>query len=237
MDNIQTALKKLETDRIKNISIINFIKNNEILSVDIINNSVIVKGISDKKWVYISCPDETGLRYLKKQLNADDKNFGAIDDWMVNILTESKKLSWDISTIKFYLPVDTEIPSFENKTVPLTADDAPTVYDNSEYKEYISLEYVAQRITRGISAGIFEDNKLVSWAITQDDGAIGFLHTVAEYRRRGYGNIVTLSLIEELRSREELPFAFVVESNIRSISLLQKLGFLKEDVIHWFEVE
>lgn len=236
MNSIMLGLEKLEKDIIKNISIINFIKNNEMLSVEVIGNSVVAKGISDRKWVYISCPDEDELRYLKKQFNSDDNSFGAIDNWMVPVLTQGKKLVWDISTIKFYRPDNIEIPSFENKTVPLTENDALTVYDNSEYKEYLSQEYVAQRITKGISAGIFEDNKLVSWAITQDDGAIGFLHTLEGYRRRGYGYIVTLSLIEKLRSRGDLPFAYIVESNERSISLLQKLGFIKDNLIHWFEV-
>lgn len=236
MDNTQTALKKLETDRIKNISIINFIKNNKMLSVDIIENSVLVRGISDRKWVYISCPDEDELRYLKKRLDPEDNCFGAIDDWMVPFLTEGKKLAWDMSTTKFYLPDNIRLPTFENKTIELTEKDVQTVFNNSEYKEYISPEYVAQRIKKGISAGIYENEELVSWAITQDDGAIGFLHTLREYRKKGYGYIVTLSMTEKLRRKGELPFAYVVESNKKSIGLLQKLGFIKEYLIHWFEV-
>ncbi len=236
MNPIELALEKLETDRIRNISIINFIQDNEVLSVDIIGNSLLARGISDRAWVYISCNDEGELREIQKQLTEADDAFGAIDDWMVPILREGRKLVWDIGTTKFYLPDDVLLPSYENKTVELNVNDADAVYNNSEYKEYISREYAAQRIKRGISAGIYEDNKLVSWGITQDDGAIGFLHTLEEYRRKGYGYRVTLSIIEKLRNRGQLPFAYVVATNNRSISLLQKLGFVKDKVIHWFEV-
>lgn len=237
MGSIQDALKILEADRIKNVSIINFIKDNELLTIDIIGGSVIARGISDHRWVYISCPGEEELKDLIRQFTPEDRFYGAIDDWMVPVITEGKEIAWDISVVKFYLPEEVYLPPAPRKTVALSAHDAQTVFTNSEYKEYISPEYIVQRIIKGISSGIYEENKLVSWAITQDDGAIGFLHTVKECRRKGYGHIVTLSMIEKLRNRGELPFAYIVASNKRSINLFLKLGFRKCNTIHWFEVK
>ena len=48
MEEVKIALNKLEQDKINNISIINFIKNNRLLSVDIEGNSVLIKGMSDR---------------------------------------------------------------------------------------------------------------------------------------------------------------------------------------------
>ena len=139
--------------------------------------------------------------------------------------------------IQYYLPDDFQLPSQEIKCVSLTKQDAQVVYNNSEYKEYISPEYVKYCIQNGISAGIYENSKLVSWAITQDDGAIGFLHSLDEYRRKGYGYNVTLSMIYQVRNSGSFPFANVLPSNKRSINLLLKLGFKESKKNHWFQIQ
>jgi len=237
VDTLNSALKILEGDKNNNISIINFIKNNQILSIDIIGNSILVRGVSDRRWVYVSCKNKDELLIMKKKLNNEDDNFATIDDWMFPILTEGKKIIWDLSMIQFYLPDDITIPLPEQETVFLTHKDAQTVFSNSEYKKYISSEYVKDCIQKGISAGLYENDELVSWAITQDDGAIGFLHTLDNYRRRGYGECVTLSMIEKVRNNSGLPFANVLASNKRSINLLLKLGFKENKIIHWFQIK
>lgn len=234
--DIQSVLNKLETDRINNIGIINFIKYNQLLSVDLLEDSVLARGVSDRRWVYLSCRNNDELHKMKIKLTADDTNFASIEDWMIPALTDGKKIIWDLSTVKYYLPDDVQLPHPEIKTIPLTENDAYTVYINSEYKEYISPKYAAERISKGISAGVSENGKLVSWAITQDDGAIGFLHTLDKYRKKGYAYNITLSMIEILRSKGELPFAYAEASNMRSIALLLKLGFKKNKTIHWFEM-
>ena len=237
MDILEAALSRLENDRIKNVSIINFIKNNELVSIDIRDDSILARGISDRRWVYISCPGAEELRDLISQLTPEDRCFGAIEDWMFPVLTDGKEMMWDMSVVKYYLPEEVDSPPMPRKTVSLSPDNAGTVYTNSEYKEYISPEYVIQRIIKGISSGIYEDNKLVSWGITQDDGAIGFLHTLDHYRKKGYARSVTLSMIEKIRERGEMPFAYAEASNSRSINLLTKLGFRKSSTIHWFEIK
>ncbi len=236
VSSLTSTLKILEGDRTNNISIINFIKNNQILNVDIIGRSILVRGVSDRRWVYISCKDKGELLIIEKKLNNEDDNFASIDDWMFPILTDRKEIIWDLSMIQFYLPDDITIPTTEYETVPLTHKDASIVYNNSEYKEYISIDYIADCIQKGISTGLYENGKLVSWAITQDDGAIGFLHTLGYCRRKGYGYNVTLSMIEKVRNDGGLPFANVLPSNKRSIHLLLKLGFKESKKIHWFQI-
>ena len=237
VDSLTSAIKILESNRVNNISLINFIKNNQVLSTDIIGSSILLRGVSDRRWVYISCKDKDELLMIKKKLINEDDNFASIDDWMFPILTEEKEIVWDLSMIQFYLPDDAQIPSPEYETVPLTGKDAQIVYNNSEYKEYISIEYVTDCIKKGISAGLYENGKLVSWAITQDDGAIGFLHTLDNFRRKGYGYQVSLSMIEQVRNSGGLPFANVLPTNERSINLLQKLGFKENKIIHWFQIK
>lgn len=237
MDTIQDALAVLEKDQINNISLINFVRNYPVISIDIIGDSVFARGESDRPWIYISCRDKVELLLIKNKLNQDDKNFAVIDDWMMPVLTESKKINWDLFMIQYYLPENIHPQPPGYKSVPLTSRDADIVYSNSEYKDYISIEYILDRINKGISAGLYENNNLVSWAITQDDGAIGFLHTVDNYRRKGYAKNVMLSMIEKLRGKGELPFAFTDVNNTKTGDLLIELGFKENKRIHWFQIK
>ncbi len=235
--SLQSAISLLERDKINNVSIINFIKHNKLLSIDIVGTSLMARGISDHEWVYISCDNKIELTELVKLLNPGDIYFAAMDEWIKQFITRNREIVWGLSAVQFYLPDDVQLPAAEHHCVPLTIDYAQTVYINSDYKEFISLEYVRDRIQNGVSAGIFEGNQLVSWGMTQDDGAVGFLHTIENCRRRGYGMSVTLSLIEKLRRKGALPFAYAEESNKRSVNLLSKLKFKKNKMIHWFQIK
>ena len=61
-----------------NLNIINFIENYPIQYIEQIGDSVIVKGRSDRNWVYISSKSEEELKVLKQQLDYNDKNFAVI---------------------------------------------------------------------------------------------------------------------------------------------------------------
>lgn len=237
MEAKEIALQILARDKVNNISIINFIKNNHVLSIDIIGNSVMIRGRSDREWTYISCYDENELANVKIKLTNEDVNFGAIDEWMLPALIKGKEIKWDLGLLQFYLPDGIDLPTIEYETLPLTIHDVNTVYLNSEYKEYISSEYISEQISKGITAGIYEDNKLVSWGITQDDGAIGFLHTLDNYRRKGYGRNVILSITGKLKNNGKLPFAYIEISNQRSINIFRNLGFKENKKVHWFQIK
>ncbi len=75
-----------------------------------------------------------------------------------------------------------------------------------------------------------EDNKLVGWVLTHDDGSIGLLNVLPEYRRKGYGYELMLAIIRETRKVGKLPFLHIEENNIKSTELALKLGFEKIDM-------
>lgn len=227
----------MSKDKLRNINLINFIENNHIISIERIENSLLVRGKSDRTWVYIRCSSDNELTTIKSRLNKQDKCFAAIEDWMFPVLLEDKELLWDLSLTQFYLPDDVSLPKPVHQTKSLSEKDAKIVYENSEYKEYISVEYIKNRIRKGISKGIYEKDKLVAWGLTQDDGALGFLHVLENVRRKGYGLSVTLSLIEEVKRAGKIPFAYIERENYKSINLVSKLGFIKHRNCHWFQIK
>jgi 8-oxo-dGTP diphosphatase len=229
----------LKKDEIKNCSHIGFIYNNKINSITKTGNYIIIKGRSDRDWVYISCSNEKELELSLNEIDSKDKCFAVIEDWMMPVFMQRYKLKWKLSVLKFVLKKRIKnISRFENIS-PLRIEDAEYIYLNSLYKEYLSVEYIKERIENGISAGIciYTDGKLAAWGITQDDNAIGFLHVLDSCRGKGFAKQIVEYIALKISEANFLPFAYIQESNTPAINLVQKIGFQKINKVHWFEIE
>ena len=237
MEQIKNILEGLKKDRLGNINLINFIENNYITGIECMGNSLLVRGKSDRNWVYIGCSNENELAAIKGLLNEQDKCFAAIEDWMVPALLKDAAVLWNVSMAQYYLPDDVDLPEPAHQTQTLAEKDAGIVYDNSEYQEQISVEYIADRIKAGISKGLYEHDMLVAWGLTHDDGGLGSLHVLDSVRRKGYGSSITLDLIKDVRRANKIPFCYIEKDNQKSINLVSKLGFIRHRNCHWFELD
>lgn len=139
--------------------------------------------------------------------------------------------------MKLILNNEIHLAEPEHSMLELTINDAGFIYENSEYKDVISIQYIIDRIINGLSSCIRCMDKPIAWGITQDDGAIGFLHVLPEYRRMGYARDVIVDLIRKVRNKNKIPFVHIEEENERSMRLAVGLGFKKDKVVSWFEVE
>lgn len=236
MVNINEILEFLKQNEEMNANIINFIKNYPIHYAERIGNSVLIKGTSDRRWVYISSRSQNELKELMERLDDEDKNFAIIEDWMLPFLTFGRKIKWKLSTMRLYMPKDVILPELNMEVSPLRLDDASWLYENSDYKEFLSVEYIKDRIKNGIGSCIRVEVRPVAWALTQDDGAIGFLHVLPKYRKMGYGMEVSIDIIKKVRVRGMLPFVHIKEDNEKSMKLGLKIGFVKDRVVNWFEL-
>ena len=236
MNKTNTVLHYLKQNTLDNINEIGFIENNHISDVEIVGSSVLIRGTSDRNWVYISCANNDDLQLIKDRLTDKDQNFGAIDNWIVPHLLEGKTRQWKLECEQFYLPNEINLPKPIHDTSALSLEDVDAIYNNSTYQQYISKEYIADRIKNGVSAGVYENDLLVAWGMTQDDGGLGFLHVLDDHRRKGYGLSVTLALIDAVRKNGKIPFTYLEEDNVRSKNLVNKLGFKPLKKIQWFQI-
>ena len=234
---LEEIIRFLKKDEIKNCSHIGFIYNYEITSLKKISNSIILKGTSDRPWVYISCKNNEELNLLLNETSTYDKCFAVIEDWMMPAFLERFKLKWKLSVSKYVFENKVESKSLNSIVIPLKTNDAEYIYLNSKYKDYLSVEYIKERIENGICAGIYLENKLAAWAITQDDNAIGFLNVLDEHRGKGFAKQIIDYMISKVREAGLIPFAYIEESNLPAIKLVKKIGFKKNNNVHWFEVE
>lgn len=236
--HIEEVVNYLKKDKIKNCNMINFIENNIIHDITKEGKSVLVKGTSDEDWVYISSSSEDEMKKLLDKYS-EEEYFVAMENWMLPCIIQGKEIEWKLSCIKLYFPEDSLISDMsrgsDNKIYKLTLDDSQYIYENSKYKEYTSLKYIQDRITNGIALGVRENNKLIAWLMTHDDGAIGFLNVLKDYRRKGYGYYLTMSIIKELRDKGKVAFIHIEENNIKSMKLALKTGFKEYGKIHWIK--
>lgn len=234
--DVSIALSVLEKDKARNINIINFIKSYPIHSVSIVGDSVMIRGRSDEDWVYISSRSEEELLQIRGYLDKGDKCFAVLEDWMLPHIISGREVRSRLSSIKLVYDSVRKAPPVKSPVINLTEADAPYIYENSKYKEFIDTGYIRDRIRKGIGTGIAEDGRLVAWALTHDDGAIGFLNVLEDYRRKGYGSDVTAAIIGKQLERGEVPFVHVEPENQASLRLARKAGFRENGRVHWIKL-
>jgi GNAT superfamily N-acetyltransferase len=235
-DELYKLLLQLRQDFLSNISTIGFIENNPITEIVEINNSYLIKGKSDVEWVYLACKNEKQLKRLLEKLSDNNIYFASVEDWMIPIITENRKAEWILTTMRYYLPDVVEVPENELEVFPLTTDHIGFIISQSNYKQFLTPAYVEERITKSISAAIIKKDKLVAWGLTHDDGALGSLHVLDEYRKKGYGKEILISLIHQNRKLGKISFAQIEEKNMKATNLVENLGFLKDRRVSWIKL-
>jgi 8-oxo-dGTP diphosphatase len=235
-EELNNLILLLKRDEIANISTIGFIENNPITEVVEINNSYLIKGTSDVEWIYLVCKNETELKMLLEKSGGNNIYFASVEDWMIPVITANRKAEWILTTMRYYLPNDIEVPENKLEVIQLTADHIGFIISQSNYKQFLTPAYVEERITKSISAAIMKKDKLVAWGLTHDDGAIGSLHVLDEYRKKGYGKEILISLIHQNRKLGKLSFAQIEEKNLKATNLVQHLGFFKDRRVSWVKL-
>lgn len=237
MESIEKALKILRKDKIRNANIMNFMRDYPIESVYIEGESVLVKGKSDKDWIYISSESESEFYELIKRLDSNEKYFAVLEDWMLLVLTKTRKIKWKLSCKKLIFTDSITLPKISTNPVPLLPSQAEYIFIKYGYKNYTDIKYIEERIKKGPSFGIYDCDLLVGWIMSHDDGAIGLLQVMESHRRRGYANDLLLKMVEAMQLNGDIPFVQIEESNIASMSLVLKLGFKQDRNVHWVKFE
>ena len=157
--------------------------------------------------------------------------------WMVDLITRDFVRTREMVCTRFYLPEGVTLPSGEAQVDALMVEDAVEIQNSHAYNEYTDLEYVTRQIENGYGACVRLDGKLVAWAITHDDGAIGFLFVQPEHRGKGYGEAVTAWIAERVRKDGFAVYVHIESDNFKSMKLAKKVGFVEDRNVRWFTLE
>jgi len=108
---------------------------------------------------------------------------------------------------------------------PLALEHAPLVDEKWTYHAPHTLSIMQHIIATGNSHAVFVNGKPVSWALRTAYGSIGMLHTLPDFRRRGYAAVAVRGLASRIIECGGVPFCHIVEGNSASLALFHGLGF------------
>jgi len=235
MDN--TLLSILNSNPTKNITVLGFFSNYPVQEYYIEGNSVLILGKSDHLWAHISSSSEMELSSILSKYHMKTKYYFSVEDWMIPLILRYGTADWIMTTDRFILEESVSIDLPKSEIVKVDKSYAPFIYNNSDYKDYISIEYIEDRLSKDISAGIFVNNVLIAWGFTHDDGALGFLHVLEDFRNRGYGIDILKGLIQMRKKVKKPIFGNIVPGNVASTNLLTKLGFKPDCKTSWIKLK
>jgi GNAT superfamily N-acetyltransferase len=229
-------LEQLHKNPIANLPVLGFFENYTLERNTIYNKSMILEGTSDYRWAYLSISDPNDLEILLEKFGFATLYFANVEEWMIPQLTQKHRVEWKLFTNRYYLPEEIEIQPTEKDSSPLNETHVGFIHQNSAYKDYTTEEYIAERLRRDISAGIWVDGKLVGWGLTHDDGSLGFLNVVSEFRGKGIGEAIFRTMIIAKKENQKPVFVNIEPQNKQSLSLLQKLGLVFDRSVSWIKL-
>ncbi len=230
----------LNKDKLRNINLINFILSYGIDEIRMNDNTYLIKATSDKQWIYFTYENEINKEAfisLIKNLKPTEKHFAVLEDWMVEVIKEHWKIIWHVKSVQLIYPAGKQTSPSKHIIKDLTLKDAKYIFEHSDYKKYMSLEYLKDRIRKGIALGLYDKGGLIAWIITHDDGAMGFLNVLPEFRRKGYGTEITSAMINRIRAQGSIPFVHIESENTKSMNLAMKMGFEFHRNVNWIRIQ
>lgn len=214
-----------------------FFENYPINDVFQVGDTFLLLGKSDHLWAYISSQSKSELAEVLNKSKNITSYFACVEDWMKPFILRDSEIEWELTTLRYVFPESHEIEPPARETFKLDSSFVDHIFRNSDYQAFTSKEYIKEQMGRGVSAGILEGNVLVAWGLTHDDGALGFLHVLPEFRGKGYGKAITSSLIYQKRKQNKPVFLNVEPSNMNSRNLVTKIGFVYDRKISWVKLK
>lgn len=210
-------------------------------------NAKVYVGKSDRAWTYFENVTKVNLSTLVERLPKDYRNFALVEDWMVEIIDPNHQRERELICDRYVLSkenskkkkgLSNQNQSFQTGTLlrNLIPTDAYAIQKLHEYSDYTDIDYVKMRIHLGVGIGIEKDGELIGWGLTHDDGAIGFVYVLPEYRGQGLASAIVVSIIQQLKENNLPIYCHIEEDNLASITLFEGLGFVKENRIRWFSL-
>ncbi len=220
----------------KNIASTGYFQNYPVTEYFKEGDSALILGKSDHIWAHIVSSEESELSDLLHKHHRMTKYYHSVEDWMIPCILQYGTVDWILSTNRYILDDNIECDPREMSSEKIELELAPYIWEHSSYKSSTSSEYIEERLNKDISAGIMVDKKLAAWGLTHDDGSLGFLHVLNEYRSRGYGKSILLSLIHQRRKEGKPVFGNIEPENLNSIRLASKLGFTFDQKSSWIKL-
>ncbi|MBD7912957.1 MULTISPECIES: GNAT family N-acetyltransferase [Clostridium] len=127
-----------------------------------------------------------------------------------------------------------EIPRGEIEVRKLTKENLDIVVSSYSSIDLVGKEYIEERIESENMLGAFINEKLCGFIGNHEEGSIGLLEVLEEYRGMGIATILQAEATNKALKEGRIPYGEVREENEKSLGLQKKLGFeICNDKIYW----
>lgn len=128
-----------------------------------------------------------------------------------------------------------EVPEDTPEIRPLTKDYIGFIMENYSKKDLCNFDYIGGRIEAGVLYGAFIDGKLCGFIGSHEEGSIGMLEVLPQFRRRKIATHLIGRAVNEMLKKGLYAYGQIVEGNEPSIILQKGLGFeISREKICWF---
>jgi hypothetical protein len=145
----------LNNDVAKNIASLGFFSNYPLLDYYIENNSALIFGKSDHLWAHIISSSPAELSKLLSRHHNITEYYYSVEEWMIPLIEKFGEIYWIMTTNRYILDDNISTKKPEIKITPIDISYSSYIYENSDYRKYTSLDYINERLTNDISAGVF----------------------------------------------------------------------------------
>jgi ribosomal protein S18 acetylase RimI-like enzyme len=227
------VLKLVAKDPLQALPVMGFFNNYKLEEVFRAAGLIMLTGTSDHNWVYFLGDNKQGLGSVLKQSSFSYRYYANVEQWMLPVFSKDFKLQWELKTLRYYLEENTAAhpPRYECQSIE--ASEAGYILEHSPYKKYTSLNYIKSQLQNDISSGIWIDNHLSGWALTHDDGSLGFLNILPQHRKKGLGEALVNSLVIKRKKEKKPVFVNIEPNNLPALKLVEKLGFSFDRITSW----
>lgn len=145
------------------------------------------------------------------------------DSALTKALVEEKGYSLENHCYQTYYPLTEKLPVNPNLTfLPVTMKDKELI---TKYYHLTNSEYTISRIEDDVMIKLVVENNTVGFIGEHEEGAIGMLEVLPEFRGQGYGTELLKYKVNQYLDKKIIPYSHIIYGNEESIHLHKKLGF------------
>lgn len=109
--------------------------------------------------------------------------------------------------------IDCDVRQLDTSYAQMVSDGTPYHADVSNVRKCLAMHP---------SAAIYVDGKAVCWCLLHQEGSLGMLYTLPEYRRKGYALKVMTAISNMVIKSGNVPYAYIIQGNTASEQLAPK---------------
>lgn len=229
---INKALEYLQREYLHNLDMIECLRRDLYDVVYAAEDGVLIRDKLDGYTHMLACRDAEAALRIAKLTQSGCGLFVAHQADTVEPLKEKLGFEYACECWQAAYLGDTPLPvgDFEIKKLDMSyAPVAAEIYSSSDY-----LEYMQWQINDGAMLGAFVDGELAGFIGRHDQGALGVLEVLPEYRRRGIATALESAAINRELQEGHVPYCHLYTDNLASRALQQSLGLSFADKNVWW---